>query len=434
MFIPCVAMMCATACTETRSDIFEENRTDIVVPDTLWYEVTNVQSFTLNEFGDSLVKAQSSLSASVDMLKRLLADQMGPSVSQLSFLNITYNYKSKGHNGKTATLSSMVTIPNVQGILLKQKLIVDNRGTQTANADAPTLHWNAGTVMAMTGVPVVSPDMIGYGASVSEPLNYCCYHQAGKNIADAVLVAQQMLHSKWVNLVVVNEPLPIYNVGYSQGGYDAMALQRYIEKDATQAEKALLPLKKSYCGAGPYVLQTMMDVTEQLPVYTYTPFLISGIMSTMNYHPELYPAGTTIKDVLNPAVAQSGLVEMLETKAQNSTVAIGLYTKVVGGSKPISAGFISDVLDHNSSWYTTIHKALENEDITADWKPSAPIWMYHATNDDCVPVQCSRDAATAFADCSNVTFMEDPQIPAMFGAHSLAGSKFMQAVMTMGWE
>lgn len=434
MLIPCMAMLFATACSEDSVEIFEDDRTDIVVPDTLWYEVTNVSKFSLDEFSDSLAKAQPGLASSVAMVKGMLTQQLGPNAAALSVLNVTYNYKSKGHGGKETVLSGMLTIPSIQGILLKQKLIVDNRGTQTANADAPTNHWNSGIIMALTGVPVVAADLIGYGTSVAEPLNYCCYHMAGKNIADAVMVAQQMMHSKWVNLVVLNESLPIYNVGYSQGGYDAMALQRYIEKDATKAEKELLPLKKTYCGAGPYTLQTMMDVTEALPVYTYTPFLLSGIMSTMNYHPELYPAGSTIKDVIHPNVAGCGLIEMLETKAQNSTIAIGLYTQAVGGYGPISKCFIPDVLDHSNAWYNTIHKALENEDLTADWKPEAPVWMYHATNDDCVPVQCSRNAKAAFQDCQNVTYVEDPTIPATFGAHSMAGSNFVLSVLQMGWE
>lgn len=434
MLIPCMTMLFATACSESNVEIFEEERTDIVAPDTLWYEVTNVSKFSLDEFSDSLAKAQPGLAASVPMVKGMLAAKMGESVSQLSFLNITYNYKSKGHNGKTATLSSMVTIPSVQGILLKQKLIVDNRGTLTSNAEAPTLNWSTGTIMAMTGVPVVSPDLLSYGASYSEPLNYCCYHMAGKNIADAVMVAQQMLHSKWVNLVALNESLPIYNVGYSQGGYDAMALQRYIEKDATQKEKALLPLKKTYSGAGPYTLQTMMDVVEMMPVYMYTPFLISGVMSTMNYHSDLYPAGTSINDVVTEAVANSDVLNLLATKAENSASIIGKYTLAVGGYKPMSAAFIPDVMDHSGAWHNIIHKALENEDITVDWKPEAPVWMYHATNDDCVPVQCSRNAAAAFKDCRNVVYAEDPTMNAGFGVHATAGSTFVMAVLQMDWE
>lgn len=431
-------MLFATACSEGREDIFEENRTDIVVPDTLWYEVTNVTKFSLDQFSDSLTKAQPGLASSVAMVKGMLTAQLKENAPMLSVLNITYNYESKGHGGKKTKLSGMLTIPSIQGILLKQKLIVDNRGTQTANADAPTIHWNSGTIMALTGVPVVATDLIGYGTSYAEPLNYCCYHMAGKNIADAVMVAQQMLHSKWLNLVVLNESLPIYNVGYSQGGYDAMALHRYIEKDATQEEKKLLPLKKSYCGAGPYTLQTMMDVTEQLPVYMYAPFLLSGIMSTMNYHPELYPAGAKVQDIVVPAVAQSGLLQMLETKAQNSTICVGLYTQAVGGAGPISKCFIPEVLDHSNAWYTTIHKALENEDITAGWKPEAPIWMYHASNDDCVPVQCSQAAVAAFKDCKNVTYVEDPNFPAfpenLGKVHVAAGATFVQAVLGMGWE
>lgn len=434
MFIPCLAMLFATACSEGSVEIFEEDRTDIVAPDTLWYEVTNVTKFSLDQFSDSIVKAQPSLASSVAMVKGMLTQQLGANAAALSVLNVTYNYKSCGQGGKTTVLSGMLTIPSIQGILLKQKLIVDNRGTQTANADAPTLHWNSGIIMALTGVPVFAPDMIGYGVSVAEPLNYCCYHMAGKNIADGTMVAQQMLHSKWINHVVLPEALPIYNVGYSQGGYDAMALQRYIEKDATAEEKALLPLKKTYCGAGPYVLQKMMDVTEQLPVYTYTPFLLSGIMSTMNYHPECYAEGTTINDIVVPAVAQCGLLQWLEAKAQNSANCIGLYTQAVGGYGPISKCFIPAVLDHNEAWYTTIHKALENEDMTADWKPEAPIWMYHATNDDCVPVQCSQAAAAAFANCPNVTYVEDPSFPAGFGVHGSAGATFVQAVLGMGWE
>lgn len=425
------ALLCAC---NSNTEIFEEDRTDIQRPDTLWYEVTNVTRLTLDAFSDSLVKAQPGLQGSVATVKGMLTAQLGESQSQFSVLNVTYNYKSRGKGGKTTTLSGMLTIPSVQGLLLKQKLVVDNRGTQTGNADAPTLHWNSGIIMALTGVPVVTADLLGYGASLSEPLNYCCYHMAGKSIADGVAVAQQMLHSQWVNHVVYNEPLPIYNVGYSQGGYDAMALQRYIETEATQAEKALLPLKKTYCGDGPYVLQAMMDVTEALPVYMYTPFLISGIMSTMNYHPECYPEGTKIQDVLNPAVAQSGLVQMLEAKSHSSATTIGLYAQAVGGYKPISAAFIPEVLDHSEAWYANIHKALEVEDITDGWKPVAPIWMYHATNDDCVPVECSRRAAAAFAGCPDVTYVEDPSFPAGFGVHSSAGAKFMMAVLQMGWE
>lgn len=388
--------------------------------DTIWYEVTNQKVFTVAEFVDSLGKVESGLKSTAMMLGSQL-----PAGTKIR--TISYNYKSFDGTDTPALTSGLLIVPELGGNMLRNRLYIDNRATQTENAAVPTNRWNVGSILTMTGSALVTADLMGWGTSANKPINYCCYDVASRNTVDAAVIAQQMLQSKWLNLNRTNAPLPVINEGYSQGGFDALAVQKYLETEATPYQKAMLPLIKSFCGAGPYSLNRMMDDCLAKEIYMYGPYLITGLMSAMSYHKDMFK-NYQLSDYIDSKMFETGIVKMLESKQYGNTDIVGYYFLSGNFNTPGSYAFSSDVLDKGGDKYKTISKAFEAENLCKGWKPQTPIYFFHAMNDDCVPVGCTMEAQESFGKQSNVYFEYD-ETPAEVSLHSKMFSTFLSRVL-----
>lgn len=368
--------------------------------DSVWYEITHQQEFTPIEFTDSINHAMgNALSNQILVLQTFIPEHMRIKV-------VDFRYRSSDGMGGTTTHSAQLIIPVINHGLRFKQLVIDNRATQMRDADVPTHQLNVGALLALRGTPVVTADLLGFGASVAMPFAYCCHHSAAKNTVDAAIIAQLMLHSDWLDLGLDDEPLPVYNVGYSQGGYDALAVHRYLETEASETEKWMLPLVNSRCGAGPYDMRIYMENVLSKERYDYFSHALAAAMSISTYHPEVFPAGFTVNDLLSEKVSNSGLIDMICSKQFGNDELIFFVNRLLNGEVTARTFLSEEVMKPGSPAREILLSMGDRENLLEGWTPTRPITFFHATHDECIPIECTLAAMRAFGNSKHVTLEE----------------------------
>lgn len=392
------------------------------------YTVTGVSTLNKAEFLDSLKASFSDESDAADFA-RTVPDNM-------TFESYNITYDGKDEKNADVKLSGIVIIPKVGGKFTASGIVISNRATQLSNDGVPSNKWNAGTIMAADNYVLVSCDLIGFGASAGKPANYSCWHLAGRNTLLTAIIAQEMIHDSNYVSEKVNGNLNVINIGYSQGGYSALAVHRYWETEASEAEKTMAPLVKSYCGAGPYSLVAMMEKHFGQGRSMFAPYLVEALLSILVYHPDVFQ-GKKIEDFLTEEAILSGLVDMLDEKKSGNLPMIAYCLLAFADEQTIETSdidlrrvFAEGMFDKDSQIYRILNNALEIECVYKDWTPSQkPIWFYHAENDDCVPCECTVRAVKEFAASGMVEVEYDRQ-EAMLGLHLVAEKKFNKRLAT----
>lgn len=287
--------------------------------------------------------------------------------------------------------------------------ITHNDGCPTGN----TPQMEAIKYMTSENCLLICPDYIGFGHTKDKTHPYMCATITGRNVLDAYKAAIEYVKGQGMQIA---QNYYTVNVGYSQGGATALAFQRYLETEATDADRQLVNLRGSVCGAGPYNQQTVFDVYEKgegkfvsldYPIY---------LLYTLNGHKAAFGESIMrkleLEECFTPefwAYCQNGFMDKLNAKEKNVDELNDELKNA--GFKTFYSIINADYADHNSKVYRTIHKALEQSNILADgWTPSKNIIFYHDKNgnDIVVPYQCTVEAMARFdGHCSYVDAVEN---------------------------
>lgn len=322
-------------------------------------------------------------------------------------------YQSVDVNNNPITLSAKLYYKNedINFVMMNcHATITHNDGCPTG--DSPQME--AVKYMVSEGCLLICPDYIGFGQTRGVTHPYMCSTLTGRNVLDAYKAAIKYFKDK--SGKKIKSSYYTINVGYSQGGATALAFQRYLETEASDADRALVNLKGSVCGAGPYNQQTVFDVYEKgegkftsldYPIY---------LLYTLNGHKAAFGKSIMrkleLEECFTPefwAYCQNGFMDELNAKEKDVDVLNDELKNA--GFKTFYSIINADYADRNSKVYRTIHKVLEQSNLLADgWTPSKNIIFYHdhAGNDIVVPYACTQAAMTRFAGhCSYVDAVDD---------------------------
>jgi hypothetical protein len=270
--------------------------------------------------------------------------------------------------------SGLVCLPKTNG---SYPVICFQNGTNTLHSEAPSVNPKSDLFMiiesvASMGFIVVIPDYIGFGESSQLFHPYLHAESTVQSIVD-LLRAVKEYGSENSNLVKPTNEL--YIMGYSQGGWATMQLQKTIESKIFTDYN----LKASSCGAGPYSISFINEwITSQT----------------------IYPMPYFLTYLLNSFTAL-GLVENQMSdfvKAPYSAKISGLYDGKHSGSE-INAQLTSTMSNlitdeyrteyGTNSKFTQIRTAFNTNSITA-WPIVTPTHLYHGANDVYIPVSMSQ--------------------------------------------
>mgnify|MGYP003290167679 CR=1 FL=1 len=340
---------------------------------------------------------------------------------------LTYDYATLDEHNQPITMSALMLLPYVDGAMTARTLWLENRATQSADKNVPTRRWNIGEAHVLSNHVLVSPDLMSFGASIDRPICYCHSVLAARNTVDAVLAAENMLLREFA----LPAPLPVINSGHSQGGFDALAVHRYMETAATEQERALLPLVRTFCADGPYVPDVLTRIVAARDKYLYGAYMVMNAMSHLVYHNECFTPDITIADFLTPAARELGIAETIARKEEGNSELVKMVIAALG--LRTDALFVPEVYQEGGRLYEMLMRCSERERLIDGWEPALPVSFYHAHEDECVPVECMQAVEEAWGHLPNVTFEDDmtpaTDIPNRM-VHAYSGGVFHRRLLT----
>jgi alpha-beta hydrolase superfamily lysophospholipase len=280
-------------------------------------------------------------------------------------------YHTRTHEGQETTASGAVLVPTAATAL---PVLSYQHGTIAPSSEdqAPSYYaqgsdvWSVVSVLASTGYVVSAPDYLGYGASKALPHPYEHAASLASTSADMLRATREFCQQQKVEVNAKN-----FLLGYSEGGYATLALHKYLQDNYATA----LPVTASAPGAGAYhksafakyVLQSTQPLSF-LSTYVWvlrTYDRIYGLNRPYSYYYQ-EPYATRLQ--ADPFAA---------VPTQQSQLFTGPFRQAVltGSDAALTA-------------------TLTANDIY-DWKPTAPIALFHGTADDYVPFFNSQDAYDA---------------------------------------
>lgn len=260
--------------------------------------------------------------------------------------NHRLTYRTLDGRGRPITASGLVSVP-VKANGARSPVMSYQHGTLFKDAQAPSNHAvasEAAVIMASVGYIVVAADYVGYGASVGAPHPYLMAQPSAAAVLDLLTAAQT-----WRRQTGIADNGQLFLTGYSEGGYVTLAAHRAMQ--ATNSPH-LQQLVASVAGAGPYDLGVTM--TEQLrKVREKHP--VAGAL----FHPEvLRLVGASLRREARRLLMRNLVPRDADVRLQPS--------------------FIDLHFDGD-------HEAVERLSSVHDWKPEAPVSLFHGRDDRTVP-------------------------------------------------
>jgi pimeloyl-ACP methyl ester carboxylesterase len=227
--------------------------------------------------------------------------------------------------------------------------------------------YNEGSAEASDGFIVVLPDYLGYGASKN--LFHPPFHSASLATASADMIraAKEFLHDihqPWNN--------KLYLQGYSEGGLANLSLQKYIEENHLPFN-----VKAASTGGAP---SHITKIAQYIFNYPSDPGSVKNYLAVILFYNSFYPQ-------LHRPVSDY-LIEPYATDVQNNGLNATINTSLNAILNPVFVNGINTATD------TGFLSALADNDVY-DWKPVAPLRLYHGTADITIPYFNSEDAYNA---------------------------------------
>ena len=364
-----------------------------------------------------------------------------------SFFDIcwfTYQYPSISGDGQEIMLSALACMPDNNEATISN-VLVGCHATIAANRQCPSRFNQTGsnfsdvfltmTLAGNTGQGqgdmaynnlVILPDYEGFGITRERAHPYLCEEITGRQVTDAVRAGITLYQNDSQTEAIrrnFRDDWRTICTGYSQGGAVAMATQRYIEQNNLSEE---LHLAGSLCGDGPYdPVSTILYYLEKdqqgkaLSMPVVLPMMLKGLCC---YDETL--SKYEVSDFLDERFLETGVLDWLDSKIMSTDNITDEWKKLYSQGKDDDETYYRTVLTRNGdarlsnimkeealSYFTQLlaenpdyattgvplpkggtpgedlHLALEHNNLTRNWTPQHPLFLYHSTGDEVVPYE-----------------------------------------------
>ncbi len=289
-------------------------------------------------------------------------------------------YETITATGEETEASGLIAIP--KGISTSAPLLSFQHGTTLKQTAAPSniilgSGMEVGLIFATEGYIVCMPDFLGLGKGTGlHP------YMHAKSEATATIDMLRATKKQLTELSIsVNEKL--FLMGYSQGGHATMATHKAIETDYSNE----FSITASSPMAGPYdVSGAMVDIIIAKEEYVkpgYLPYVLYSYNS-------IYNIFSNVEDAFK-APYNSNLPPFFN--GENSYY----LSEVDAVMPPIPSDILKDNIYNEivNKTNTAFWNAMEDNDLY-NWKPTAPIRMFHCDGDVTVPMANSEKAMLNF--------------------------------------
>ena len=248
--------------------------------------------------------------------------------------------------GRDVLASGLVSVP-VKPDGARSPVLSYQHATIYKDAQAPSNQVAATeppVVLASLGYIVVAADYVGYGASRGSQHPYLLATPSAAAVLDLLTAARTWRQSR-----SLNDNGQLFLLGYSEGGYTTVAAHRAMQDTASPH---LAQLVASIPGAGPYHVGVTLDAQLQ----------------------RVRDENAALAALVSP-----GRLSEQSTQVRNEVRRL-IMRLVIPDDADVT--FQSTFLDNFLADDTA---AIERDSNVHDWKPVAPIRLFHGRDDQTVP-------------------------------------------------
>lgn len=312
-----------------------------------------------------------------DEVAASLAEQKIPGVPKSGVTLFRITYITIDHHGERTTASGAIALPEEIG--QPMPMLSFHHGTVVARHKVPSVQGFDLVSMGLgaSGYITLLPDYLGLGAGAGfHP--YMHGKSSGTVVVDMIRAAEVFLDYQ-----DIESNGQLFLMGYSEGGYVTMAAHREIELYHTDE----FTVTASAPMAGPYNLsdvmadQILQDVSYPSP--GYLPF-------TLLAYDMVYDVFENIEEVILPQY-----VPVVKNMLEGETSLRQINRQLPDVPRQMLTQAFIDAFRDNPMHPLRI--ALKENDIH-NWKPVAPMRLYHCQQDDQVSFKNAEMALQAYQD------------------------------------
>lgn len=334
-------------------------------------------------------------------------------------VKITYN--TTGQDGESVIASGLLVIPTAtseyQAYRVSQgeqpfsvSMLCDNHGTIFLDSEAPSNKEVANGLpdyslaVLMTGYAgfaAIYPDYIGFGESNGTVHPYVMKEASSTSGLDMIKASMKYMQD---NNIVINYQL--YISGYSEGGYNAMALAQKVEESFSDRVNLMgvAPM------AGPYNVEAMANIELNASrTMAYPAFLADLAYSYGHYYDDLNISDVTVQSEMALATAFNGDYDTVPIHVilglANGTTDYGFYTHTA--NELFQDSFITE---YQSTPNAAIHTRFIENNVD-NWTPRSKMNLIHCVDDEIIPFSESSDTYGKFLNAgADVTLSPIPTV------------------------
>ena len=278
-------------------------------------------------------------------------------------------------------------------------LVIYQHGTETQRKATPYFNAGSETMLGALGaetggLAVAMPDGDGMGADPSpERHAYCHEATTARCLLD---LARAIEHSRdrifdGINYVWDGR---LFIMGYSEGGYIAMAAVKALTTDPACAD---LKLDGAACMGAPFDLPRMVRSLLRADAKPYSrPYIPTYLLATW---PGIYPGVYRFEDAINPLLlgtepARPGspdhesVLQWMDGQLKGDDITTRIQARLTGHPKReikarqvLDEGWVQAQVDPEQ---TPLNQLLAANNLVGGWAPKVPVLLAHDPFDECV--------------------------------------------------
>lgn len=287
-------------------------------------------------------------------------------LGEVNYNNITHvagTYKGHDVDGSELVQSGKLLLPSSGPI---KNMIIVSHYTIGANFEAPSETFPLEGIWAAKGYAVVVADYIGYGVTSKRIHPYMHVRSTAQSVVDMALAVKPYLE----HIGRKPESDQVILAGYSQGGATTLAVMDMIQDNYAD----VFPIKKVYAGGGPYDLAATYDTAMEWDE-TGIPCAIPMIVQGVNEGEDL---GLRMGDFFQPDLLEH-YDEWINSKSF-TVKEINLKMKATSMHELMT----DEGRDKRNPETARLYQALMGNGVL-HFNPTAPIFLFHSTQDKTVP-------------------------------------------------